>query len=218
MGQSILSSVARFKHREHCSCNPDVRNNSLKGGESYGCVTSASCSATPAILKAVATGSPINRVVAFLGSILHWWMSTWVRHRREIGRVGKKYVQTSSSSIRAGSISRLLTWSNDTPCYDRNQREACRLVRPKKKNAHTLHITNHAHSFTFLFPRCADRRKEDPTLTPQPPEANTGRDRRIEPRSWASAPNTEWRQSGQDKAKAPSAERAPASASQEFFH
>lgn len=60
-------------------------------------------------------------------------MSKWVRQRREIGRLGKKYVQTSSSSIRAGSISRLLTWSNDTPCYDRNQREACRLVRPKKK-------------------------------------------------------------------------------------
>lgn len=25
-------------------------------------------------------------------------------------------VQTSSSSMRAGSISRLLAWSNDTPC------------------------------------------------------------------------------------------------------
>ena len=28
-------------------------------------------------------------------------------------------VQTSSSSMRAGSISRLLAWSNDTPCQDR---------------------------------------------------------------------------------------------------
>lgn len=79
-------------------------------------------------------------------------MSKWVRHRREIGRLRKKYVQTSSSSIRAGSISRLLTWSNDTPCYDRNQQEACRLVRPKKKKyAHALHITNQTQKFNVGF-------------------------------------------------------------------
>lgn len=35
---------------------------------------------------------------------------------------GGKRVQTSSSSMRAGSISRLLAWSNDTPCQDRTSK------------------------------------------------------------------------------------------------
>lgn len=165
-----FSSVACFKHHESCSCNPDFRltaQNStenqqrvnecttvcFEGGKNTHCRTSASCSATLAILEiSCSYRVPNDRRNEFLGGTLHWWMSEWVRHRKEIGRLGKKFLQTSSSSIRAGSISRLLTWSNDTPCYDRNQREACRLVRPKKKKyAHTLHITDQTQNLNVCF-------------------------------------------------------------------
>lgn len=182
----------------------------FEGGKSNHCITSASCSATLAILEMNCSYRvPNDRINGFLGGVLHWWMSRWVRHRRETGRQGKKYVQTSSSSIRAGSISRLLTWSNDTPCYDRNQREACRLVRPKKKNkikyAHTLHITNQTQNFNVCFHVVW-------TTVKQIPHSHPSHQKQIQAETEEQDQGAElqhkieWRQSGQDKAKAPNAE------------
>lgn len=116
---SIMNSAAETLRLRIMTRNTKVQqgHHCLFEGGKNNCTISASCSATLAI-SWISCGYRVrnDRIHELMRGILHWWMSKWVRHRREIGRLGKKYVQTSSSSIRAGSISRLLTWSNDTPC------------------------------------------------------------------------------------------------------
>lgn len=188
-----------------CRWNPEVKNNSSKHQQSFDkcttvhlkeekeeCLISASCSATLTI-PWIRCGyrvlyDRIQDVLWGYTSLANQWMSETQKRNRPTGEKVCTDLFLLNSSRFNQQIIDLIKWH---PLLGQEPARSMQISQAKKKKNTSMHThstspTNQTQHFNVCF-SIPWNTEVDATLTPQPPEANTGRDRRTGPRSWASA-------------------------------